>query len=132
MQPRPALRILAFLWGVAVLVAALLAAYITLLAIVLTLPSNPCSLGEEPCDGTVQLRVAGVLSALLGAGAVMGSLGAALSYGYYAVRPGERVRRRANRLFLVALACAAGFALIVVLVYVAGELGVEFTTDRPQ
>jgi hypothetical protein len=126
------IRILTFLWGVAVLVAALLAAYVTLLAIVLTLPDNPCSLGDEPCDGTVQLRVAGVLSALLGSGAVIGSLGAALSYGYCAIRPSERVRRRANRLFLVALACAAGFALIVALVYVAGELGVDFTIDRPQ
>jgi sensor domain CHASE-containing protein len=34
--------------------------------------------------------------------------------------------------YVVALACAAGFALIVALVYVAGELGVDFTIDRPQ
>jgi hypothetical protein len=126
------IRILTFLWGIAILVAALLAAYITLLAVVLTLPDNPCSLGDEPCDGTVQLRVVGVLSALLGSGAAIGSLGAALSYGYCALRPGERPRRRANRLFVIALACAAGFALLVALVYVAGELGVDFTTDRPQ
>jgi hypothetical protein len=124
--------VLTLLWGVAILVVALLAAYVTLLAIVVTLPDNPCSLGDEPCDGTVQLRVAGVLSAILGSGAAIASLGSAVSYGCYAVHPTERARHRANRLFVIALACAAGFALLVALVYVAGELGVDFTIDRPQ
>jgi hypothetical protein len=132
MQPRPALRILTFLWGVAILVAALLAAYVTLLAIVFTLSDNPCALGDEPCNGTVPLRIFGVLFTLLGSGAVTGSLGAAVSYGAYAIRPEERKRRLANRFFVTASACAVGFALLIALVFVVGELGVDFTTDRPR
>ena len=123
---------LSALWGVALLVAALLAAYLTLLAVIFTLPANPCSLGDQPCNGTVPLRVFGVLLTITGSGAVIGSLGAAVSYGLYAVRPRGRTTRVASRLFLVALACAAGFALLLALIWTAGSLGVHFTTDRPQ
>jgi ferric-dicitrate binding protein FerR (iron transport regulator) len=78
------------------------------------------------------LRVVGVLFTLLGAGAAIGGMGAAVSYGLYAFRPDRRTRRRANRLFLTALACAAAVVLLFALGALAGDLGVDFSTDRPQ
>jgi hypothetical protein len=132
MEPGAARRILTFLWGALVFVASLLAAAITLIGSVITLGDDPCALGDEACNGTVSLRVVGVLFTLLGAGAVIGSLGAALSYWFYAIRPDPWTSRRANRLFLGALACAAAVVLLFALASGATDLGVDMTTDRPQ
>jgi hypothetical protein len=123
---------LAFVWGVAVFAAAVSAAVITSIGTVITLGDDPCALGDEACNGTAPLRVVGVLFTLLGAGAVIGGLGAAVGYWFYAVRPNVRARQRANRLFLGALACAVAVVLLFVLVGIAGDLGVDFTTDRQQ
>jgi hypothetical protein len=115
-----------------VLAAALFAAGITLIGSVITLGNDPCALGDEACNGTAPLRVVGVLFTLLGAGAAIGGMGAAVSYGLYAIRPDRRTRRRANRLFLAALACAAAVVLLFTLASLAGDLGVDFSTDRPR
>jgi hypothetical protein len=131
-MPGPTIRILTLLWGVVVLTAALFAAVITLIGSVITLGDDPCALGDEACNGTVALRVVGVLFTLLGVGTVIGGLGAALSYGFYAIRPAPRTRRRANLLFLAALACAAAVVLLFALASLAHDLGVDYSTDRPQ
>ena len=99
------MRLLTLLWSVAVLIAALLAAYITVFA------------------AAHSVRILGVLWALCGAGAVIGFLGAALSYGYWAIRPQPHIQERARHLFLVALAGVAAFVLVSAVAWVATELG---------
>jgi hypothetical protein len=131
-RPGAGKRILSFVWGVAVLVGAVIAAYFLLIGVLLTLADNPCSLGDEPCEGTPALRVIGAVFTLLAGGAVISGLGAAVSYGIYAISPDGSAGRRANRLFLAAVTCAGAVVLLVLLVSFAADAGLHLKTyTRP-
>ena len=131
-RPGAGLRSLSFVWGVAVLAGAVVAAYFLLIGVLLTLADNPCSLGDEPCKGTPALRVVGVVFTFLAGGAVISGLGASVSYGIYAISPDGGAGRRANRLFLAAVMCAASVVLLFLLVSFAADAGLHLTTDgRP-